>query len=74
MSTIYTVSRLNQEIKWLLESNPGFRDLFVAGEISNYKPHPSGHHYLTLRMRARLSARSCFARMRQSCASGCKTA
>lgn len=49
MSTIYTVSRLNQEIKWLLESNPGFRDLFVAGEISNYKPHPSGHHYLTLK-------------------------
>ncbi len=49
MSTVYTVSRLNNEIKWLLESNPSFRNVFVAGEISNYKPHPSGHHYLTLK-------------------------
>ncbi len=49
MSTVYTVSRLNNEIKWLLESNSSFRNVFVAGEISNYKPHPSGHHYLTLK-------------------------
>lgn len=49
MSTIYTVTRLNNEIKWLLESNPAFRSLFVAGEISNYRPHPSGHHYFTLK-------------------------
>ncbi len=49
MSTIYTVTHLNNEIKWLLESNPTFQNLFVAGEISNYRPHPSGHHYLTLK-------------------------
>lgn len=49
MSHVYSVTQLNNEIKWLLESNPSFRNLFVAGEISNYKPHPSGHHYLTLK-------------------------
>ena len=41
-SRIYTVSQLNQEIKNLLESNPSFLNLFVRGEISNYKAHPSG--------------------------------
>ncbi|RKJ77560.1 exodeoxyribonuclease VII large subunit [Butyricicoccus sp. 1XD8-22] len=49
MSTIYTVTKLNNEIKRLLESDPAFHGLFVAGEISNYRPHPSGHHYFTLK-------------------------
>lgn len=49
MSTIYTITRLNQEIKQLLEANPAFRGLDVSGEISNYRPHPSGHHYFTLK-------------------------
>lgn len=49
MSTVLTVSQLNNQIKSLLESNPSFHNVFVAGEISNYKPHPSGHHYLTLK-------------------------
>ncbi len=48
-SRIYTVTQLNQEIKNLLESNPSFFNLFVSGEISNYKPHPSGHHYMTIK-------------------------
>lgn len=48
-SRIYTVTQLNQEIKSLLESNPSFFNLFVRGEISNYKPHPSGHHYMTIK-------------------------
>lgn len=48
-SRIYTVSQLNQEIKNLLESNPSFLNLFVRGEISNYKAHPSGHHYMTIK-------------------------
>ena len=48
-SRIYTVTQLNQEIKNLLESNPSFGNLFVRGEISNYKAHPSGHHYMTIK-------------------------
>lgn len=49
MSTVYTVSQLNNEIKDLLDAVPGYRNLFVQGEISNYKAHSSGHHYLTLK-------------------------
>lgn len=48
-SRIYTVTQLNQEIKNLLEANPSFFNLFVRGEISNYKAHPSGHHYMTIK-------------------------
>lgn len=46
---IYTVTQLNQQIKGMLESNPTFRNIFVQGEISNYKQHTSGHHYMTLK-------------------------
>lgn len=46
---IYSVTQLNQDIKNLLESNPSFYNLFVQGEISNYKAHPSGHHYMTIK-------------------------
>lgn len=49
MSRVYTVTQLNTEIKGLLESNPSFRNVFVQGEISNYKQHTSGHHYMTLK-------------------------
>lgn len=49
MSHIYSVTELNQQIKGLLESNPSFGNIFVQGEISNYKLHTSGHHYLTLK-------------------------
>ncbi|MCQ5130207.1 exodeoxyribonuclease VII large subunit [Butyricicoccus faecihominis] len=49
MSTVYSVTRLNNEIKDLLDAVPGYRNLFVQGEISNYKAHSSGHYYLTLK-------------------------
>lgn len=49
MSHIYSVTQLNQQIKGVLESNPVFRNVFVQGEISNYKQHTSGHHYMTLK-------------------------
>ena len=49
MSTVYSVTQLNNEIKDLLDAVPGYRNLFVQGEISNYKAHSSGHHYLTLK-------------------------
>ena len=49
MATIYTVSQLNNEIKDLLDTIPGYRGLMVQGEISNYKAHSSGHHYMTLK-------------------------
>lgn len=49
MSTVYSVTRLNNEIKNLLDAVPGYRNLLVQGEISNYKAHSSGHHYMTLK-------------------------
>lgn len=42
-----TVTELTEEIKETLEA--GFRDVYVQGEISNYKRAASGHLYFTLK-------------------------
>ena len=47
--TVYTVSQVNHAIKLMLEEHEEFRNLFVQGEISNYKAHSSGHKYFTLK-------------------------
>ncbi|MGH8452978.1 MAG: exodeoxyribonuclease VII large subunit, partial [Nevskiales bacterium] len=44
---IYTVSRLNEQVKDLLEHS--FPPLWVEGEISNFIAHGSGHWYLSLK-------------------------
>ena len=44
---ILTVSELTKEIKLSLESN--FSKVSVVGEISNFKPHISGHWYFNLK-------------------------
>ena len=44
---IKSVSEISKEIKDLLENKIGF--VSVEGEISNYKPHYSGHKYFTLK-------------------------
>lgn len=49
--SIYTVAQLNQEMKLLLETHPNFRNVFVRGEISNFKLHTSGHCYFSLKDR-----------------------
>lgn len=46
---IATVSQLNGFIKKTFESNPVFSDIWIKGEISNFKKHYSGHLYLTLK-------------------------
>ena len=46
---IGTVSRVNNYIKRLLDSKPVLSNIWVKGEISNYKRHSSGHIYLTLK-------------------------
>jgi len=46
---IYTVGELNAAIRAALE--PGFRDVWVTGEISGLKHAPSGHYYFTLKER-----------------------
>jgi exodeoxyribonuclease VII large subunit len=44
---VYSVSELTNQIKLLLEEN--FPNVWVEGEISNYKKHYSGHYYFTLK-------------------------
>ena len=46
-SKVLTVSELNRSIRGTLETK--FRAVWVQGEISNYKLHPSGHQYFTLK-------------------------
>ena len=44
---VYTVTRLTEEIKDLLEGE--FPFLWLEGEISNFRVPPSGHYYFTLK-------------------------
>ncbi len=46
---IGTVSRVNNYIKRLLDSKSVLNNIWVKGEISNFKRHSSGHIYLTLK-------------------------
>ena len=46
---IGTVSRVNNYIKRLIDSKSVLNNIWVKGEISNYKRHSSGHIYLTLK-------------------------
>lgn len=43
------MSEANNFIKALLDRAPQLQEIFVRGEISNYKLYPSGHHYFTLK-------------------------
>ncbi len=46
-SKIFTVGELTRQIRGTLETK--FGAVWVQGEISNYKLHPSGHRYFTLK-------------------------
>jgi exodeoxyribonuclease VII large subunit len=46
-SKVFTVGELTRAIRRTLETK--FGAVWVQGEISNYKLHPSGHQYLTLK-------------------------
>ncbi|WP_054179429.1 exodeoxyribonuclease VII large subunit [Trabulsiella odontotermitis] len=45
--SIYTVSRLNQSVRMLLEKEMG--QVWISGEISNFTQPASGHWYFTLK-------------------------
>src|SRR2546428_8932288 len=46
-SKIFTVTELTRSIRSTLETK--FGAVWVQGEVSNYKLHPSGHQYFTLK-------------------------
>jgi len=69
---VFTVSELTRSIRGTLETK--FAAVWVQGEISNYKLHPSGHQYFTLKdQRAQISCviwRDTMPPRRQSLADG----
>jgi exodeoxyribonuclease VII large subunit len=71
-SKVFTVSELTRSIRGTLEAK--FGSVWVQGEISNYKLHPSGHQYFTLKdQRAQISCviwRDTMAPLRQSLVDG----
>lgn len=46
---VFSVGQINRYIKNLLENDFILNSLLVRGEISNFKAHPSGHWYFTLK-------------------------
>ncbi|MBU1100510.1 MAG: exodeoxyribonuclease VII large subunit [Bacteroidetes bacterium] len=46
-NAIYTISEITASVKQLIEEN--FNQVSLIGEISNFKPHFSGHWYFTLK-------------------------
>src|ERR1700730_6736933 len=72
VSKILTVSELTRSIRGALETR--FGAIWVHGEVSNYKLHPSGHQYFTLKdARAQIACviwRDTMAPLRQPLADG----
>ena len=46
---VLTVSQVNSYIKALLDEIPPIKNIYISGEISNFKHYPSGHMYFTLK-------------------------
>lgn len=46
---VATVSQLNSYLKKIIDNNVNLNDIWIKGEISNFKLHYSGHMYITLK-------------------------
>ena len=46
---IFSISELNGYIRDLLDADDVLAEVYVCGELSNYKVYPSGHHYFTMK-------------------------
>jgi exodeoxyribonuclease VII large subunit len=73
-SKVLTVSELTRSIRGTLETK--FGAVWVQGEVSNYKLHPNGHQYFTLKdARAQIACviwRDTLAALREPLADGAK--
>lgn len=57
---IYTISEITQDIKLILENT--FAEVWVEGEVSNFKAATSGHFYFTLKDQTSVLAAAMFLR------------
>lgn len=46
---VFTVAQINRYVRQLLDADALLSGVFIEGEISNYRPHSSGHMYFTLK-------------------------
>ena len=46
---VFTVTELNNYIKGIIDEDALLSEVYVSGELSNYKIYPSGHHYFTMK-------------------------
>ena len=44
-----TVTEINEYIKWLIDGERQLQDIYVVGELSNFKKHTTGHCYFSLK-------------------------
>ena len=44
-----TVTEINEYIKWLIDGEKQLQDIYVIGELSNFKKHSTGHCYFSLK-------------------------
>lgn len=44
-----TVAALNKYLKYKFDSDENLRSVFLKGEISNFKPHTTGHFYFSIK-------------------------
>ena len=49
MNEPISVTALNQYVKGLMDRDRLLAQVYVCGEVSNYKQYPSGHHYFSLK-------------------------
>ena len=49
MEQVYSVAGVNRYLNGLMKSDALLRSIWVCGEVSNYRPHYSGHMYFTLK-------------------------
>lgn len=54
-----TVSALTRYIKRKFDVDPHLQDIWIKGEISNFKKHSRGHMYFTLKDENARMQRSC---------------
>jgi len=46
---ILTITKINEYVRSMMDTDSLLNGVAVRGEISNYKVYPSGHHYFTLK-------------------------